>query len=94
MIEFDRIYHCDCIEGMKEIQDKSVDLILTDPPYGTTAHDWDRVVPFDVMWNQFERIIKNDGIIAIFATQPFTTNLISYKIDLWRYNWRTTEIRL
>ena len=82
----------DCLERMKEIPSGSVDLILTDPPYGTTACKWDSVIPLDKMWQQFNRVSKDSAAIVLFASQPFTTDLIcsnrkDYKYSLvWRKN--------
>ena len=61
----------DCLERMKEIPDGSVDLILTDPPYGTTACKWDSVIPLEPMWNELKRIIKPNGAIVLFGSEPF-----------------------
>lgn len=77
----------DCLEKMKDIPDKSVDLILTDPPYGLTAQKWDSVVSFDLIWEQFNRIGKNGYVTAIFGCQPFTTKVISSNIDKFKYCW-------
>ena len=76
----------DCLERMKEIPDGSVDLILTDPPYGTTACKWDSVIPLEPMWEQLKRIIKPDGVIVLTASQPFTTVLIASNISAFRHN--------
>lgn len=72
---------------MKLIDDKSVDLILCDPPYGTTCLNWDKVIDFKLLWEQYERIIKDDGIIALFGIQPFTSMLIHSNLELYRYSW-------
>ena len=77
----------DCLERMKEIESGSVDLILTDPPYGTTACKWDSVIPLDKMWEQLKRIIKPNGAIVMTASQPFTTILISSNIKMFKYCW-------
>ena len=77
----------DCLEKMKDIPDKSIDLILTDPPYGLTAPKWDSVVSFDLLWEQFNRIGKSGYITAIFGCQPFTTKVISSNIDKFKYCW-------
>ena len=77
----------DCLERMKEIPDGSVDMILTDPPYGTTACKWDSVIPFDLMWEQLKRIIKPNGAIVMTASQPFTTTLIASNMKMFRYVW-------
>lgn len=83
----DKIINADCLEFMSKIPDKSIDCIVCDPPYGTTAHKWDSVIPFDKQWEQYERIIKDDGIICLFGTQPFTSCLIASNLELYRYNW-------
>lgn len=62
--------HGDCLELMKNIPDGSVDLVLTDPPYGTTACKWDSVIPFEPMWKQLNRIIKPNGAICLFGSEP------------------------
>lgn len=87
MIELDKIYNMDCLEGMKMIPDGSVDCIICDLPYETTCNSWDSIIPFGRLWEQYERIIRDDGVIALFATQPFTTKLIASNMALWRYNW-------
>jgi len=85
MIELNRIYNEDCLEGMKCIPDKSIDMILCDLPYGTTACKWDSVIPFEPLWEQYERIIKDNGAIVLTASQPFTTDLINSNRRLFRY---------
>lgn len=75
----------DCLELMKTIPDKSVDAIITDPPYGTTACKWDTVIPFEPMWEQLRRIIKPNGAIVLFSSQPFTSTLIMSNIKLFKY---------
>ena len=77
----------DCLERMKEIESGSVDMILTDPPYGTTACKWDSVIPLDLMWEQLKRVIKPNGAIVMTASQPFTTTLISSNIKMFKYCW-------
>lgn len=77
----------DCLERMKEIPDGSVDMVLTDPPYGTTACKWDSVIPLDLMWEQLKRIIKPNGAIVMTASQPFTTALIASNLKEFRYCW-------
>lgn len=80
-----RIYQMDCLEGMKLIPDKSIDMILCDLPYGTTACKWDTVIPFEPLWEQYERIIKDNGAIVLFGSQPFTTDLINSNRKLFKY---------
>jgi len=75
----------DCLERMKEIPDGSVDMILTDPPYGTTSCKWDSIIPLEPMWEQLKRIIKSNGVIVMTASQPFTTTLISSNMKMFKY---------
>lgn len=77
----------DCLEVMKKIQSGSIDLILTDPPYGTTACKWDSVIPFDLMWEQLHRIIKPNGAIVLFGSEPFSSYLRMSNIKNYRYDW-------
>ena len=80
-----KIYNEDCLETMKRIPDNAIDLVLTDPPYGTTACAWDSIIPLDKMWEQLLRIAKPSAAILIFSSQPFTTKLIFSNIDLFKY---------
>ena len=77
----------DCLEMMKNIPDGSVDLVLTDPPYGTTACKWDSVIPFEPMWKQLKRVIKPNGAIVMTASQPFSTTLIASNMKMFKYCW-------
>ena len=77
----------DCLERMKEIPDGSVDMVLTDPPYGTTACKWDSVIPFDPMWEQLKRVTKKNGAIVLFAQTPFDKVLGASNISDLRYEW-------
>lgn len=77
----------DCLEVMREIPDGSVDMILCDLPYGTTACKWDSIIPFEPLWEQYERVIKDNGAIVLTASQPFTTSLISSNMPLFKYCW-------
>ena len=76
----------DCLELMKNIKDKSIDMILCDLPYGTTSCKWDSIIPFEPLWEHYKRIIKDNGAIVLFAQQPFTTLLISSNINEFRHN--------
>jgi len=87
LIELNKIYNEDCLEGMKKIPDKSIDMILCDLPYGTSASSWDKILPMDKLWKEYERIIKPNRAIILFAQQPFTSLLISSNVKLWKYNW-------
>ena len=77
----------DCLEEMKKIPDGSIDLVLTDPPYGTTACRWDTVIPFEPMWEQLKRITKKNGAIVLFGSQPFTSALVMSNPKMFRYEW-------
>ena len=72
-MELDKIYNMDCLEGMKQIPDGSVDAIICDLPYGTTANAWDSVISFDKLWEQYKRIRKPNAPILLFGAEPFTT---------------------
>jgi len=87
MIELDTIYNEDCLTGMQRIPDGSVDCIICDLPYGITAMKWDSHVPIEPLWKEYERIIRQDGAIVLFSIQPFTTLLISSRMELYRYSW-------
>jgi site-specific DNA-methyltransferase (adenine-specific) len=81
------LLHGDCLEQMKTLDDNSVDMILADPPYGTTACKWDSIIPLEPMWEQLKRIIKQNGAIVMTASQPFTTTLISSNMKMFKYCW-------
>ena len=75
----------DCLEKMKDIPERSVDMILTDPPYGTTACKWDTVIPLEPMWEQLKRVIKPNGAIVMTTSQPFTTTLIASNLKMFKH---------
>jgi len=77
----------DCLELMKETPNKSVDMILCDLPYGTTACKWDEIIPFDKLWEQYERIIKDKGAICLFGSEPFSSKLRMSNLKLYKYDW-------
>ena len=81
------LLHGDCLELMKDIPDGSIDMILADLPYGTTACRWDSIIPFEPLWEQYERVIKDNGAIVLTASQPFTTKLIESNFKLFKYCW-------
>lgn len=87
MIELNKIYNEDCLEGMKRIDDKSIDMILCDLPYGTTACKWDNIIPFEPLWEQYERVIKDNGAIVLFGQEPFSSNLRISNVKLYKYDW-------
>ena len=77
----------DCLDRMKEIPSGSVDMVLTDPPYGTTACKWDSIIPLEPMWEQLKRVIKPDGALVMTAAQPFTSVLVCSNMDMFSYEW-------
>ena len=79
--------HGDCLEKMKEIPDGSVDMVLADPPYGTTACKWDSIIPLERMWEQLNRVIKPNGAIVMTASQPFTSALVMSQPKIFKYEW-------
>lgn len=81
------IWHGDCLEVMKDIPDKSVDMILCDLPYGTTACKWDVIIPFDKLWDQYRRICKNDAAIVLFGSEPFSSHLRLSGLRFFKYDW-------
>jgi site-specific DNA-methyltransferase (adenine-specific) len=82
-----QIIHGDCLEIMKDILDKSIDMILCDLPYGTTACKWDSIIPFEPLWEQYERIIKDNRAIVLFGSQPFTSALVMSNPNIFKYEW-------
>lgn len=87
MIELDTIYNMDCLEGMKMIPDRSVDAIICDLPYGTTANKWDSIIPFEPLWEQYHRVCKPNAAFVLFAGQPFTSALIMSNPKEFRHEW-------
>jgi len=82
------LYKGDCLEVMKTIEDNSIDAIITDPPYGTTACKWDSVIDFKLMWEQLNRIIKPNGAIVLFGSEPFSSALRMSNIKNYKYDWK------
>ena len=82
-----KLFQGDCLELMKQIPDGSVDLVLCDLPYGTTACKWDSVIPFEPLWAHYWRVLKPNGAVVLTAAQPFTTVLISSQIERYKYSW-------
>lgn len=85
--------HGDCLELMKSIPDKSIDMVLTDPPYGTTQCKWDTVIPFEPMWKELNRVIKDNGAILLFGSEPFSSNLRLSNIKMYKYDWIWNKLR-
>ena len=86
MIEENKIYNEDCLKGMKRIPDKSVDLILTDLPYGVTTNKYDKKIPLKDLWEEYNRIIKDNGCILLFAQGKFFIELVNSNIKMFRYD--------
>ena len=89
-----KVIQGDCLEVMKDIPDKSIDMILCDLPYGTTACKWDTIIPFEPLWEQYKRIIKDNGAIVLTASQPFTSALVMSNSDMFRYEmiWEKSKV--
>jgi DNA modification methylase len=81
------LWHGDCLEVMNEIPNRSIDMILCDLPYGTTQCKWDTVIPFEKLWKEYNRLIKPNGAIVLFGSEPFTSKLICSNIEAFKYNW-------
>lgn len=86
-METNKIYQGDCLELMKGIPDKSIDMVLCDLPYGTTNSKWDSPINLDYLWMQYIRIIKKDGAIVLTAVQPFASKLVTSGLDWFKYEW-------
>ena len=86
-MDIDKIYNEDCLEGMKQIPDASIDMILCDLPYGTTDNNWDKMIPADKLWEQYNRIAKPDAAIVLFSSGRFTQKLIMSNEPMFRYKW-------
>lgn len=91
MAELNKFLNCviqgDCLEVMRDIPDGSVDMILCDLPYGTTACKWDAIIPFEPLWEQYNRVIKDHGAIVLFGTEPFSSKLRMSNIKNYKYDW-------
>ena len=85
--ELNKTHNVDSYIAIKDIPDKSIDMILADLPYGTTDCVWDEIIPFDKLWEQYERVIKGDGAIVLFGTEPFSSFLRMSNIENYKYDW-------
>lgn len=88
------LYNGDCLIEMQKIKDKSVDMILTDLPYGTTDCSWDSVIPFEPLWEHYKRIIKDNGAIVLFGSEPFSSYLRMSNIQWYKYDWIWKKTKL
>jgi DNA modification methylase len=82
----------DCLELMRDLPDKSIDAIICDLPYGTTANKWDTIIPFEPLWEQYKRIIKDNGAIVLFGSEPFSSYLRMSNIKDYRYDWKWDKV--
>ena len=82
-----QLFHGDCLEIMKDIPDKSIDMVLCDLPYNITQAKWDVQIPFDELWKNYNRIIKDNGAIVLFGSQPFTSLLVTSNLKMFKYEW-------
>ena len=85
--EINKIYCGDCLQEMTKLESKSVDMILTDLPYGTTSCDWDCIIPFEKLWANYNRIIKDNCCTALFGSEPFSSYLSMSNIKKYKYDW-------
>src|ERR1700737_2794424 len=81
------LFRDDCLNIMPKFPENAIDLILCDLPYGTTQNKWDTIIPFESMWEQYERLIKKDSAIVLTASQPFTSALVMSNIEMFKYAW-------
>ena len=86
-MELNKIYNEECLIGMQRIPDKSIDMVLCDLPYGTTSNKWDAVIPFEGLWSAYNRICKDTAIIALTASQPFTSALVMSNPKMFKHEW-------
>lgn len=89
---YDKIICGDCLEVMKDIPDKSIDMILCDLPYGTTQNKWDIIIDFDLLWNKYNKVIKNNGAILLFGSGLFTAKLMTSNEESYKYKWVWNKI--
>lgn len=87
MLKINSLYNTDCLKSMKLIDDKSIDMIFTDLPYGTTHCKWDSIIDLQLLWEQYNRIIKDNGAILLFAQTPFDKVLGCSNLEMLRYEW-------
>ena len=82
-----KIFNDDCLKIMESFPDNSIDMVLTDLPYGITSNSWDSIIPLEPLWEQYKRITKPTGIIALTASQPFTSKLILSNLEMYKHEW-------
>lgn len=82
-----KLIHGDCLDKMKDLPNECIDLVLCDLPYGTTACAWDTIIPFKPMWEELKRLIKPNGSIVLFGSQPFSSALVMSNVEMFKYEW-------
>ena len=87
MLELDTIYNEDCLEGMKQIPDGTIDAVICDLPYGYIESEWDVQIPLDKLWEQYRRIVKPDGVVVLFGNEPFASQIRLSNVEWYRYDW-------
>ena len=88
MLELNKLYNMDCMDGMKQLKDNSIDCVIADIPYGTTACKWDNVIPLEPMWKELKRIVKNENSpILLFGAEPFSSILVCSNINNFKWKW-------
>lgn len=92
-MELNKIYNIDCLVGMKDIPDKSIDMILCDLPYGTTQCKWDTIIPFEPLWENYNRVIKDNGAIVLFGSEPFSSTLRLSNLKHYKYDWIWDKVK-
>lgn len=80
------LFEGDCLDGIKQLPDNSIDLVCADLPYGTTSISWDSVIPLDLLWNAYRRVLKPTGCVVLFGSQPFTSHLVMSNPDWFKYS--------
>jgi len=91
-LAINEIHEGDCLEVMRDIPDGSIDMILCDLPYGTTACKWDSIIPFEPLWEQYNRVIKDNGAIVLTCQEPFSSFLRMSNVDSYRYDWKWDKV--
>lgn len=86
-IKLNQIILGDCLDVMRNIEDKSIDLVLCDLPYGTTSNKWDSIIPLDLLWTEYNRLIKDTGVVLLTGSQPFTSKLVMSNIEMFKHEW-------
>jgi len=87
MLELNKIYLGNCLEVMQDIDGQSIDMVMCDLPYEAIACEWDKIIPFEPLWEQYQRVVKDNGAIVLTASQPFTSKLIMSNLDMFKYEW-------